>query len=157
MSAEQMINYKRPESVLVLVYTAASEVLLLRRVRPAAFWQSVTGSMEWSETEPRLTARRELFEETGIEVALSDIVDCYTTNQFPIKPAWRHRYAPNVKQNTEYVFRLVLPARRPITLCADEHSECLWLPRLAAADKATSYTNRDAILRFVPALSDASN
>ncbi|MGD8932832.1 MAG: NUDIX domain-containing protein, partial [Chromatiales bacterium] len=50
-------TYKRPESVLVVVYTAGGEVLLLRRTRPRDFWQSVTGSLHWGES-PRQAARR---------------------------------------------------------------------------------------------------
>ena len=40
-------QYKRPESVLVLVYTMNKQVLLLRRRRFHHFWQSVSGSLEW--------------------------------------------------------------------------------------------------------------
>ena len=63
-------RYKRPQSVLVLVYTAAGQVLLLRRIRPRGFWQSVTGSLRWGESRQR-AARRELFEETARERATS--------------------------------------------------------------------------------------
>ncbi|HEX6549558.1 MAG TPA: dihydroneopterin triphosphate diphosphatase, partial [Gammaproteobacteria bacterium] len=34
--------FKRPESVLVVIYTSRGEVLQLRRREPADFWQSVT-------------------------------------------------------------------------------------------------------------------
>ena len=142
--------FKRPESVLVLVYTAACEVLLLRRVRPASFWQSVTGSLDWDESDPIDTAYRELIEETGIRVETGTIIDCQSTNQFPIKPAWRHRYAPGTRFNIEYVFRLELPERLDIQLNPAEHTEFLWLPRAQAIEKVTSYTNRDAILQFIP-------
>jgi len=140
------MNYKRPESVLVLVYTQADEFLLMRRVRPAAFWQSVTGAMNWDESDPQLTAYRELAEETGIEAPAGAIIDCELRNQFPIKPAWRHRYAPGVRFNIEHVFRLELPERVPIMLNPTEHSAYLWLSREQALEKVTSYTNRDAIL-----------
>jgi len=56
---------KRPESVLVVVYTRAGEVLMLRRTSPRGFWQSVTGSLEWGEL-PAHAAARELYEETGL-------------------------------------------------------------------------------------------
>jgi dATP pyrophosphohydrolase len=36
--------FKLPESVLVVVYTAALDVLLLERAKNPGFWQSVTGS-----------------------------------------------------------------------------------------------------------------
>ena len=59
------MDHKRPESVLVLVYTEASEVLMLRRTYPSDFWQSVTGSLEWGE-KPYDTAVRELWEENRV-------------------------------------------------------------------------------------------
>lgn len=141
--------YKRPESVLVLVYTSDGEVLLLRRRQPPDFWQSVTGSLEWEETDPRETAQRELTEEIGLTGAV-DMVDCGITNRFAIKPEWRRRYAPDVQENIEYVYRVKLAARIPVTLNPSEHTEYEWLPREQAAAKVFSWTNRDAILRFVP-------
>lgn len=141
--------YKRSESVLVLVCTEAGEVLLLRRRQPDDFWQSVTGSLEWGEA-PAQAARRELSEETGLQAA-DGLIDCQTTNRFPILPAWRARYAPEVSHNIEHVFRLVLPERPAIRIEPAEHLEYQWLDRDSAAALATSYTNRDAILAWVPA------
>ena len=101
-------RYKRPESVLVVVYTAADEVLVLRRRQPPDFWQSVTGSLRWDETEPLDAARRELYEETGLGDEVT-VVACGTVNRFPILPPWRHRYAPDARENIEHVFRIPLP------------------------------------------------
>ena len=142
-------HLKRPESVLVVVYTVAGEVLLLRRRWPANFWQSVTGSLQWDEARPMLAARRELQEETGLGTEV-EVIHCGITNRFPILPAWQPRYGA-ARENIEYVFRAVLPERLPITLNPEEHSEYLWLPRQEAAAKVTSYTNRDAILQVVKA------
>jgi len=50
----------------VVVYTVTDEVLALRRRQPPDFWQSVTGSLRWDETDPLDAARRELFEETRV-------------------------------------------------------------------------------------------
>jgi len=59
-------RFKIPESVLVVIHTAAAEVLLLERADAPGFWQSVTGSKD-SADEPLLeTCRREVAEETGI-------------------------------------------------------------------------------------------
>lgn len=138
-------GYKRPESVLVVVYTHAGEVLLLRRHTPADYWQSVTGSLEWGET-PAAAARRELHEETGLEAA---VIDCQKTTTFPIHPAWRRRYAPGTAANREHVFRIAYAKRPLVSLNRDEHGAFCWLPRRAAAELAGSWSNRDAILELV--------
>lgn len=143
----EQFQYKRPESVLVIVYTLTGQVLLLRRRQPPDFWQSVTGSLEWDETDALETAYRELREETGLEGIT--VEDCGTRNRFAILPAWRSRYDPAVRENTEYVFRAMLPECLPIRLNPDEHGEYVWLEREAAAAQASSYTNRDAILQWV--------
>jgi len=152
--AEGSPPYKRPESVLVVVYTVADEMLILRRCQPPDFWQSVTGSLRWEETNPLETARRELFEETGLGEGLS-IIACNTVNRFPILPPWRRRYAPDATENTEYVFRVCLSERCPIALNPVEHSEYEWLPRTIAAHRVTSWTNQDAILALPPPLHSA--
>ena len=139
-------SFKRPESVLVLVYAAAGEVLLLRRCQPENFWQSVTGSLEGDET-PQQAARRELFEETGLEAGAA-LIDCHITNRFPILPAWRARYAPEVSENVERVFRIAFAERPAIRLDPAEHLEYRWLDRESAVALATSHTNRDAILLY---------
>lgn len=140
-------EYKRPESVLVVIYTLAGEVLLLERQQPPGYWQSVTGSLGWDET-PAEAARRELLEETGLEAG-EGLVDCGYRNRFEILPAWRSRYAPDVHTNTEYVFRMALPEPVAVTLNPAEHREARWLPARVAALRATSYTNQIAIERLV--------
>jgi len=138
-------QYKRPESVLVIVYTTTGEVLMLRRVEPPDFWQSVTGSLRWGET-PAAAARRELREETGID---REPLDCWTSNRFLILPAWRRRYAPDVTTNLEHVFRVEFPVRPAVILNPREHNSYRWLPCEGAAVLAASWTNREALLRFV--------
>ena len=138
--------YKRPVSVLVVVYARSGDVLLLRRKQPADFWQSVTGSLEWDEA-PIQAAQRELTEETGI-TDVSSLVDCQIQNQFSILPAWRSRFAPDIQSNTEHVFKLELPEICNIKLNPQEHTEYQWLTAEQAIAKASSVTNRDAIRRL---------
>lgn len=142
-------RYKRPESVLVVICTGEGQVLLLRRSGSDGFWQSVTGSLRWDEDDIRATARREVLEETGIADGI--LFDCRVSNRYAIPPAWRHRYAPGVEENLEHVLRLELAAPAPVRLNALEHEAWVWLPRRAAARQVWSWTNRDAILRWVPA------
>lgn len=128
----------------MVVYTRAGRVLMLRRREPADFWQSVTGSLGWEESAVD-AAQRELFEETGIE-AREGLRDLGIVNRFPIIDPWQRRYSPEVKENTEYVFSLALPGESAIKVSPAEHAESLWLDWRAAAEKATSWTNREAIL-----------
>ena len=134
---------KRPQSVLVVIFTRGGEFLLLRRTRPAGFWQSVTGSLAPGET-PRHAAARELYEETGL-LAGGALIDLHHSVLFPIIRAWRKRYAPNVCFNREYWFAVVLETRRLIRLDPREHVEYRWLRAVPALALASSWTNRDAI------------
>lgn len=140
-----MNRYKRPESVLVVVYTLAGEVLLLERHSPPGWWQSVTGSLEEGET-PWDAAVRELREETGL--AAEGLVDLGLSQRFTIAPPWRHKFAPGVTENLEHAFALPLPDRQPVRISPDEHAQYMWLPRNIAVREATSVTNRDAIYRI---------
>ncbi|RXZ36269.1 dihydroneopterin triphosphate diphosphatase [Oxalobacteraceae bacterium CAVE-383] len=142
--------YKIPESVLVVIHTAALEVLLIERAGTPGFWQSVTGSRDTPDEPLRETARREVFEETGIAVApdSADLVDWQLSNIYEIYPIWRHRYAPGVLHNTEHVFGLQVPAGSAVMLAPDEHTALRWLPYRAAADLCFSPSNAEAILQL---------
>ena len=135
--------YKRPESVLVVIYTSSGEVLLLQRHEPPDFWQSVTGSLHWDES-PAQAAQRELAEETGISGVV--IEDCQQQNRYAILPSWRPRYDPAINENLEHVFRVVLPARCPIVIAPSEHTAFRWVARDEALRLVSSATNRAAIL-----------
>lgn len=144
--------YKLPESVLVVIHTPQLDVLLIERADQPGFWQSVTGSRD-SLTEALVqTAQREVFEETGIAIATSQLVDWGVQNIYDIYPVWRHRYAPGVTRNTEHVFSACVPALCPVTLSAREHTASQWLPYREAADRCFSPSNAEAILllpRFI--------
>ncbi|OED41799.1 dihydroneopterin triphosphate diphosphatase [Chromatiales bacterium (ex Bugula neritina AB1)] len=140
-------GYRRPESVLVVVYTAAGEVLLIKRRQPVDFWQSVTGSLELNEL-PLQAAYRELAEETGIVPA--SVIDCRKTFEFEINSRWRRRYAPGVTINTEHWFLCELPEKpETIALAADEHTQYQWLSVEKAVDTVSSRSNRAALKEFV--------
>jgi len=71
---------RRPESVLVLVYSKDKDVLLLQRSDNSDYWQSVTGALEQGEL-PEAAAHRELLEETGLVL---ELVDHKQTRRYPI-------------------------------------------------------------------------
>jgi dATP pyrophosphohydrolase len=137
------MGFKLPESVLVVVHTAALQVLLLERAAQPGFWQSVTGSREPDDPDLEATARRELLEETGLTIGT--LTDWKLTNRYEIWPQWRARYAPDVTHNTEHVFGFLVPEITMATLDRAEHTEQLWLPWREATEKVFSPTNREAI------------
>ena len=140
-------TYKIPQSVLVVIYTPAADVLLIRRA-DAGTWQSVTGSKDFEGESGSETAIREVKEETGLEAldASLTLTDWALENVYEIYPAWRYRYPPEVSHNIERVFGLALPSRQPIQLSPSEHTEFKWVPWQEAADLCFSPSNAEAIL-----------
>ena len=144
---------KIPESVLVVIHTAALDVLLIERADKPGFWQSVTGSKDSLDEPLQETAVREVAEETGIVVGsaavpITCLRDWGLRNVYEIYPVWRHRYAPGVTHNTEHVFGLRVPAGIAVTLNPREHLQHLWLPWREAADRCFSPSNAEAILQL---------
>ena len=137
---------KLPVSVLVLVHTVEREVLLLERAAGAGFWQSVTGSLDRLDEPLEAAAAREVLEETGIDARSGRLQRWNVVYTFEIYKHWRHRFAPGVERNTEYVLALALPGRPPVRLAADEHVAFTWMPWREAAAKCFSWSNRDAIV-----------
>jgi len=134
---------RRPESVLVLVYTTGGETLLLKRREPFLFWQSVTGTLEPDEFHAAAAAR-ELLEETG----LADEGELYFSGNrrvFEIDPRWRHRYAPAVTHNTEYEYRYRLDSVQAVRIDDTEHGGYCWIPLNSAVDEVWSWTNKEAL------------
>ena len=153
--------FKIPQSVLVVIYTPALDVLLIRRADTpdTVFWQSVTGSKDAPEHSFASTAMREVQEETGIDCSEgtplhSGLQDWNLENVYPIYPRWLHRYAPGTVHNTERVFGLHVPAGTPVALNPREHTHYQWLPYAEAAAQCFWPSNAEAILllpRFAPA------
>lgn len=140
-------SYKIPESVLVVVHTAALEVLLIRRA-DSGTWQSVTGSKDHPDETYGDTAVREIREETGLDALAPTchLRDWALENVYDIYPAWRWRYAPQVSRNTERVYGLQVPEGVAVVLHPAEHTAHQWLPWRAAADVVFSPSNAEAIL-----------
>jgi dATP pyrophosphohydrolase len=146
-------RHKIPESVLVVIYTPALDVLVIERADRAGFWQSVTGSRDCLDEPLAATAAREVAEETGIVVGSPGVpaqalVDWRHTIDYEIYPNWRHRYAPGVTRNTEHWFGLRVPRRLEVTLAPREHTAWAWLPYREAAERCFSSSNRAAILQL---------
>ena len=141
-----MRPFKIPESVLVVIHTAALDVLLIERADKPGFWQSVTGSLDTVDEPLLQTAWREVGEETGISAGRMQ--DWALINVYNIYAVWQHRYAPGVTRNTEHVFGLTVPSGTVVTLSPREHINHLWLPWQEAADRCFSPSNAEAILQL---------
>jgi dATP pyrophosphohydrolase len=140
------MEYRRPVSVLVLVYAADGSILLLRRSRPFDFWQSVTGSLQQYETHAQ-AALRELEEETGLK-GQGKLTFSGTSRAFTIDSRWRDRFAPGVTENVEFEWHYRLPAKTDIVMNASEHSEYQWFSLDRAIEAVWSWTNREALVEL---------
>lgn len=141
--------WKRPVSVLVVIYAADTRrVLMLQRRDDPDFWQSVTGSIEEGETAEQ-AAYREVLEEVAIDARAPGCMlrDCQRTIEFEIFAHLRHRYAPGTVSNTEYWFTLALPCEQEVVI--SEHLAWRWMDATAAARLTCSWSNRQAIEEFV--------
>lgn len=138
-----MSDVRRPESVLVVVFAAAGDVLLLKRSQPFEFWQSVTGSLLPEESHAA-AASRELTEETGL-TDQGTLTFTGTSRQFAIDERWRNRFPAGTVENVEYEYLYRLTDEVTVTLRDDEHSDSKWLPVDEAIDRVWSWTNQAAL------------
>lgn len=147
-----MAGTKIPQSVLVLVHTADLEVLLLERADHGGFWQSVTGSRHSLDEPLCETARRELLEETAIDIhaqGVGPLIDWNLQQTYEIFPHWRHRYPDGVTHNVEHVFSICVPRDIPVRLAPREHTRHQWLPWEKAAEICFSWSN-SKVIRDLP-------
>jgi dATP pyrophosphohydrolase len=133
--------------VLVVVFTEAGDVLLLKRSQPFEFWQSVTGSLRADESHAA-AAKRELREETGLTDE-GTLIYTGISRQFAIDPRWRNRFAPGTVENVEYEYQYRMADSLSVSLSDDEHSESEWLPVDEAADRVWSWTNKEALQQIM--------
>jgi dATP pyrophosphohydrolase len=136
------VRLRRPESVLIVIYTSTDEFLLIERVKPPGFWQSVTGSLEWGELADD-AARREVLEETGISDG--SLRNLQWTQTYEISPSFGRIYAAGVTHNLEHAFALKLPRPCAVRLCPKEHARFRWLAAGDALAQVSSHTNRAVI------------
>jgi dATP pyrophosphohydrolase len=125
-----------------VIFTDEREFLLLERRKPAGYWQSVTGSLEWGETADD-AARREVIEETGIRQGV--LVNLQWTQVYEILAAFGKVYAPGVHRNLEHAFSLRLPTRVSVEISDTEHVQHIWVSDSEALRIVSSDTNRAVI------------
>src|SRR6267378_737481 len=120
------------ETVSVAILRGDSEVLLLRRIpQRGGFWQTLTGRREPGES-PLATAAREVYEETGLTPALSDLIDLRYAHRFALDPgripglAAQGPRAPRFAH--EAAFALRVPPGTEVRLDPGEHDAQRWAP-----------------------------
>jgi len=116
---------KYPVSALVVLHDSDGNILLIERTSPQGFWQSVTGSIEPDETIEE-TAKREVWEETGIHLADGQLCNWHDSTVYEIYHHWRHRYPKGVFENREHIFSAEIPRDAAIVLQPDEHVAYGW-------------------------------
>lgn len=137
---------KYPVSALVVLHDAAGDILLIERTAPPGFWQSVTGSIEPEDSSIAATAKREVWEETGIALSDGQLLDWQESTVYEIYHHWRHRYPEGVFENREHLFSAEIPRDAPVRLQTAEHSAYGWFHAAEAAEKVFSPSNKRAIL-----------
>lgn len=143
--AIEKFQFKRPESILLVVYTAAGQTLLLNRIPPRSFWQSVTGSLLWPDESPPQAAVRELKEETGISSDTDKLEDWKRTFTYSILAEFLYKYEAGVTQNLEHMFSIEVPKVEPIEILRTEHVDYCWTGFDKAIDMVWSWSNREAL------------
>lgn len=123
--------YKRPVSILVVIYAQDTKRVLMLQRRDDRFLAVCNRQRGRGETAPQ-AAMREVKEEVTIDVVAEQLtlIDCQRTVEFEIFSHLRHRYAPGVTRNTESWFCLALPHERQIVFT--EHLAYKWLDAPAA-------------------------
>ncbi len=147
-------SFRRPESILLVIVSDGRQTLLLRRAPPRGFWQSVTGSMRWHSETAKQAAAREMHEETGIAVELSQIHDWERKFRFAIPKVLRHRYHPKITTNTESMFSVLIPSAVNVTLRPQEHIDYQWTDIDQAQSIVWSWSNREALRLVARSLAD---
>jgi lipoyl(octanoyl) transferase len=128
-------------TVSVAPVRADGWVLLLRRTEArGGFWQQVTGRMEPGESAVA-AARRELREETGIDVPVEPLG---YRHGFGIDPSLLGSKEPELRTVEEEAFAVRVPAATGVTLSA-EHCEYAWLPPREAEGRVRFAGLRKAI------------
>ena len=138
--------FKRPESVLVVIHTSRARVPVARARRAARFLaigdrDVALGRDARPNAQRARCARRRACGPHGLR-------DAHVQRAFPILPAWRERYAPDVETNLEHLWYLELPQAQRIRRNEAEHCADEWLDLDAAIRKVSSWTNREALERL---------
>jgi lipoyl(octanoyl) transferase len=145
------------ETVSVAILRGDDEVLLLRRIpQRGGFWQTLTGRQEAGES-PLATAAREVYEETGLTPALSDLIDLRYAHSFALDPARIPGLPPGPRAPRfahETAFALRVPPGTEVRLDPTEHDAHRWV-RIPEALQVLPFPGLRRAVRLAAARSGA--
>lgn len=119
-----------PVEVFVVVRRSEEYLVVHRTPRAGAYWHGIAGGVEDGET-PAAAARRELWEETGLEAAPTDL---QTTFAYSLdeEPGYRARF-PGVDEIVVHTFLVDVPEGWEPAL-NEEHDDYRWCSQDDAVD-----------------------
>lgn len=113
-----------PNEVVVVVRREDRYLVLHRVPERLGYWSLVAGGVESGET-PAAAARRELREETGLDVEVAALPVALSYSLLDDPPEFRVRYAPGVETVRVHPFVAeALPAWEPVLDA--EHDDYRW-------------------------------
>jgi 8-oxo-dGTP pyrophosphatase MutT (NUDIX family) len=134
----------RGDQEIVVVVRRGPEFLVMRRApERLGYWCLVAGGLEPDET-PHEAARRELFEETGLEADVRPLPVPLSYSLLDDPPAIRARYAAGVETVTVHGFFADAPVKWEPTLDA-EHDRYEWCDLEEALELLFYETTKDAV------------
>jgi 8-oxo-dGTP pyrophosphatase MutT (NUDIX family) len=132
-----------PDEVVVVV-RRGGQFLVLRRVpERLGYWSPVAGGVEAGEI-PADAARRELWEETGLEAELRELPVQLSYSLLDDPPEVRARYTPGIERITVHAFVVDAPPEWEPVL-DEEHDAHRWCEQEEAVSLFPYETLRDAV------------
>jgi 8-oxo-dGTP pyrophosphatase MutT (NUDIX family) len=147
--------WRRPEEVAVVVHRPGGDggrefLVLLRSPERHGYWHLVAGALEEGE-DAAAAARRELFEETGLEAPVAALGLDLRYSLAGDPPDVRARFAPGTEWIAVHAFVAAAPVGWEPAL-DDEHVEHRWLDAGGAVALLAYPEPREAVRAAVAAL-----